>query len=615
MSLERFIPEFVRSRYALKLLGVSFVIVLVITALATATVFQVSDRVRADQLDSVETNAELEARALGQWIDGKQQVIRALSNHEAMTPLEATRIQATLESELTALSRETASLAIVERRPNRHSNGTQETIIASTDTAVVGEPLAATDVNWKPEIGFNFDDTDDVRLSLVYTDEGQTLVALASPTQGGEHVLVAEYRTSVRAQRFTTALPGTDTLVLGGFTAYVLFDEEDAGGFTPYTGDRDNSSIGQAILESDPTTEINGSVLTATQVKGYHSVPGDKVDWVVVKEVPRSTALAVTDRVENDLWLLVALVVAGFLLVGVVIQRGPIRSIQQLARQANAIADGDLSVDIERGKRRDEVGEVRAAFANTKEYIQTIADQADALSRQAFDAAVLDADIPGRVGESMTTMQRDLELFITRLEVLNRVLRHNLRNEVDVIKSHAEGLDDAGRREGILAATDRLTTLGARARRIDRIMSTDPEPQRVDLSERLGAVRADLEIGDVEMAATLPDDATVVTDAEVLTAVLRSPLENAITHAESVVSVTIDVTDAGCTIEIRDDGPGIPDAELAALAEGGERQLQHSRGLGLWELQWGVEALDGDLSFDTSDGTTVEIFLPHLDMD
>jgi hypothetical protein len=56
----------------LKLLGVSLLIVLVITALTTVTVVQVSDRVRDNQLQSVETNAELEARALGQWIDGKQ---------------------------------------------------------------------------------------------------------------------------------------------------------------------------------------------------------------------------------------------------------------------------------------------------------------------------------------------------------------------------------------------------------------------------------------------------------------------------------------------------------------------------------------------------------------
>jgi methyl-accepting chemotaxis protein len=295
---------------------------------------------------------------------------------------------------------------------------------------------------------------------------------------------MAEYRTSVRADRFTSALPGTETLVLGGFTAFVLFDQTQGDGFSPYEGDRANTSIGQALLEADPTAELNGSVLTDTEVKGYHSVPGDKVDWVVVKEVPRSAALSVTDRVQRDLWLLVGLVVAGFLVIGVVIQRGPIRSIQRLASQANAIADGDLSVEINRGPRRDEVGEVRSAFGNTKAYIQTITDQADALSRQAFDADVLKADIPGRVGESMARMQRDLQHFITRLEVLNRVLRHNLRNEVDVIRSYAEGLDDPERREHILDATDRLTGLGNRARRIDRLMSKEPQPTQVDLADR-----------------------------------------------------------------------------------------------------------------------------------
>jgi hypothetical protein len=66
MSIESVLPESVRSRYAVKLLGVSFLIVLMITALATVTAIQVSDRVQDGQLQSVETNAELEARALGQ---------------------------------------------------------------------------------------------------------------------------------------------------------------------------------------------------------------------------------------------------------------------------------------------------------------------------------------------------------------------------------------------------------------------------------------------------------------------------------------------------------------------------------------------------------------------
>jgi methyl-accepting chemotaxis protein len=613
MRSTSFIPDSVRSRYALKLLGVSLLIVVVITALTTVAVLQVSDRVRNNQLHSIETNAELEARALGQWIDGKQHVVRTLSHHEGLTPVSGDHTQETLATELDALSAETASLSIVERRPNARSNGTTETIVASTDTQFVGQQLSVTDINWKPTVGFNFDGTDDVILSWVYTDGNDTLVALASPTPDGEHALVAEYRTSVRAEQFTSAIAGTDTLVLGGFTAYVLFDENESSGINPYEGGQNDTVIGRTILESEPTAEIHGAVLTDTRVKGYHSVPGDKVDWVIVKEVPRSTALALTDRVERDLWLLVGVVLTGFLLIGIVIQRGPIRSIQQLAKQANAIAKGDLTVTIDDHNRIDEVGELRSAFRNIKSYIKTITDQAEALSRQAFDDDSMNADIPGRVGDSMAAMRRDLQQFITRLEVLNRILRHNLRNQLDIIRSHAEELDDTDHRRAILAATETLAAVGARARHIDYIISKDPEPTTVNLADRIEAVLDDIETDDMSVTTSLPDDAKVVTDAETLTTVLRSPLENAITYGESSVSVSAESTDSGCTISISDDGPGIPAAELDSLATDEETPLQHSSGLGLWELKWGVEKLDGDLSFVPGEGTTVTIRLPDLD--
>lgn len=613
MSIDSYLPDSIRSRYALKLLGVSLLIILVITALTTVTVFQVSERVRDDQLRSVETNAELEARALGQWIDGKQQVVRSLSSHEGLTPAAENRTQATLTTELDSLSPETASLSIVERSPNTDSNGTTETIVASTNTQTVGQPLSVTDVDWKPTVGFNFNGTDDVIISWVYTDADATLVAIASPLPGGDHVLVAEYRTSVRAERFTSTIPGTETLVIGGFTGYVLFDENKTSGIKPYEGDRTNTTIGQTVLNSDPTAEVSGAVLTDTEVKGYHSVPGEKVDWVVVKEVPRSTALGVTDRVQRDLQVLVAIVLIGFLFLGVVIQRGPIRSIQQLAEQANAIAEGDLSVDIDHSDRIDEVGEVQSAFSNTKAYIETITEQAEALSDQSFDDDVLEAEIPGRVGDSMGIMRRDLQQFITRLEVFNRILRHNLRNQLAVINSHAEVIEETEHREAILKATDKLATLGTRARRIDHIMSKDRQPTRVDFAERIVAVLDEIETGDLTVRTSFPEDTTIVTDAETLTIVLRSPVENAVTYAESGVVISGESTDSGCTIEISDDGPGIPSAELDSLAAERETPLQHSRGLGLWELKWGVDKLGGDLSFATEDGTTVTIRLPDFD--
>lgn len=620
MRFETLLPDSIRSRYSLKLLCVSLGIVLVITAITATTVVGISDRVQTEQLNSIETNAELKARALGQWIDGKQQTVRVLSNHQGIVPANRSRTQSTLTGEMRQLSTETASLSVVERSPRSFSNGTRETIIASTEQQLIGQPLRATDVNWKPDTGFNFNDTDDVILSWVYTDNtNRTFVALASPTPDGEHALVAEYQTSIRAEQFTSAVAGTETLVLGGFTAFVLFDQNTSSGIVPYEGDRWNTTIGQRINATEPTTEIQGSVLTDTAVKGYHSVPGDRVDWVVVKEVPRSTALALTDRVRNELWLLLGVVLVGFGLVGVVIQRGPIQSIKRVARQANAIAEGDLTVDIADRDRRDEVGQVQAAFSNTKAYIETITRQAAALSRREFDSDALDEEIPGRVGDSMQTMQQDLRRFISRLEVFNRVLRHNLRNQLDIIDSHTEAVaddtDDADHAEAILDATDRLAALGDRARRIDRLMSRELEPEEVDLREAVTDTLDDIETAgeSVTVRTELPETAPLVTNAEALGTVLRSPLENAIRYADSEVSVAVDAAADGYAVEIHDDGPGIPAGELSALRTDREPQLQHGRGLGLWQLKWGVAELGGEFSITTEDGTTVRIELPELD--
>ena len=52
--------------------------------------------------------------------------------------------------------------------------------------------------------------------------------------------------------------------------------------------------------------------------------------------------------------------------------------------------------------------------------------------------------------------------------------------------------------------------------------------------------------------------------------------------------------------------------QLDSLAAGTETDLRHSRGLGLWQLRWGTDALGGDLSFETEDGTTVNITLADL---
>jgi len=589
--------------------------------------YQVSDRVTEEQLQSIEASAELEAESLARWLEGEQKSIRLLSLHGGIEPANEAVTDRTLARQLEQAPDELASLHVVERQAEQPSNGTTERIVSSTDD-IDGEELAATNIDWGEtadgeEVLFRFDGTDDVLVSWVYVDRGNMSVAIASPTPDGDHVLIGEYHPSTQVTNTADAFDGARTVVLGGVSAYVMFEGDSPNEFRPYKGDDTVTEVESRIdSREDQFAPINGSELAETEVRGYHSVSSDGVNWVVVKEVPRSSALAVTDRIQRYLVGLIGFVFLGFVFLGGMIHYGPIRSIKRLSRQADAIATGDLTVDIENGDRIDEIGQLQGSLAKTQAYIETITRQAEKIARRKFDDEALDEDIPGPVGEAMAAMSDDLERFIDesrrreqRLEVFNRVLRHDLRNQLDVIDSHTERLaeeTDSDHADAVLSATDRLAKTGTRARRIDRLMSRDLDPTTVDLTSVIQELLADVESEGIAVETDLPSTATLRTDEETLRATLVSPLENAIRYADSTATVALESTDGDYSVVVSDDGPGIPATELDSLAAGTETDLRHSRGLGLWQLKWGVDALGGEVSFENERGTTVRVRLPDL---
>ncbi len=207
-----------------------------------------------------------------------------------------------------------------------------------------------------------------------------------------------------------------------------------------------------------------------------------------------------------------------------------------------------------------------------------------------------------------------------RLDVLNRTLRHNLRNQLDVIKAHAEAVaadadadtgTDGGHAEQILTVVDELTEIGNQAREIDQIMSREADPDRVSLPALVEEVCQT--VGSeptVDLHRDLPTTATVTADRGALSVVVESALENAVDHADTTVEVTVENYSGGYDVLVDDDGPGISEDDLAPIEAGTETSLSHGQGLGLWQLKWGVDVLEGDLSFETDDGTTVRIRVP-----
>lgn len=227
----------------------------------------------------------------------------------------------------------------------------------------------------------------------------------------------------------------------------------------------------------------------------------------------------------------------------------------------------------------------------------------------------------------MATGLRDREQAIRereqRLGVLNRVLRHNLQNDMNVILGYVEmipELDDDEREDVVETIVSKGTGLvehGRKARQIEEAMRAAEEGQTEhDLTEIVETALEDLraEYPDATVENDLPDALPVVA-IESLRFAVESVCENALEHNdgdEPYLGVSAEIRDDAVALRIEDDGPGIPDYERKVVSEAEETDLEHGSGLGLFLATWVVEKSDGALEMEpgADGGTTVTMTLP-----
>jgi len=209
-----------------------------------------------------------------------------------------------------------------------------------------------------------------------------------------------------------------------------------------------------------------------------------------------------------------------------------------------------------------------------------------------------------------------------RLEVLNRILRHNLRNDLNVVGMYATELaataGDPERAEMAARIADKssaLVDLGEKARSATEALDgTTTEP--VAVGDLLAGIATDLREAypDATVTVEAPAARSIETDPAVLALVVENAMENGLEHDRGTPRVTVSVAadGEGIVVEVTDDGPGIPDHEVEVVRAGREDALRHGSGIGLWLIQWGTTALGGDVEFEDVDGTSVRIHVPDL---
>ncbi|MGM0397811.1 MAG: PAS domain S-box protein [Halobacteriota archaeon] len=225
---------------------------------------------------------------------------------------------------------------------------------------------------------------------------------------------------------------------------------------------------------------------------------------------------------------------------------------------------------------------------------------------------------------SRTEYERQLEEQRDNLEVLNQVLRHDIRNDLQLVTAYADILE-----ERVDDQQEYVQTIRENARHAVELTTTARDMADVWLSDREERTRVSLQStleNELDEARSVHDDAVItvagtvpetpVLADEMLGSVFHNILQNAVRHNDKdIPEVTVATAEREDTVRVRiaDNGPGVPAAQKEAIFGRGEKGLDSSgTGLGLYLVKTLVEGYGGDVWVEDNDpeGAVFVVELP-----
>ena len=210
-----------------------------------------------------------------------------------------------------------------------------------------------------------------------------------------------------------------------------------------------------------------------------------------------------------------------------------------------------------------------------------------------------------------------------QLDVLDRVLRHNLRNEINVIRGHAEVIDENAANgveqsiKKILRKSNDIIETANKSRKITKIAQQRPKSENKNISSLLNGVIQNISQNHPEAAVEFECHSEVEVNVSIhFEKALSELITNAIVHNDSSspsVVVTVSLTDDMAQIKIADDGPQIPEVERQVLLQEDEQTpLYHGSGLGLSLVRLVISRSGGTVFYpdSSSGGNSIVIEVP-----
>jgi signal transduction histidine kinase len=205
-----------------------------------------------------------------------------------------------------------------------------------------------------------------------------------------------------------------------------------------------------------------------------------------------------------------------------------------------------------------------------------------------------------------------------RLEVLNRVFRHNIRTNTQVIVGKADYLADHNSQQEAEKVQENALEIESISEQVRTVLNvfeqSREQTELVPLDSLLDDCISTVEADYPETTITVAFDGEEVYISNIFEDVFRNLIQNAAEHnTNSDPQIWIEVepnTERGQVV-VADNGPGIDAEELSLIEEGEETPLEHGTGFGLAIILWGTQIAGGEITFEENQPTglvaTVEL--------
>jgi PAS domain S-box-containing protein len=232
-------------------------------------------------------------------------------------------------------------------------------------------------------------------------------------------------------------------------------------------------------------------------------------------------------------------------------------------------------------------------------------------------------------GFAVYTDLTELNWSEQRFDVLNRILRHNLRNRTNIISGYLSNLfvqlsgtdaEETEVEETLRRAIGDLERLIEEADAVRQVVETSGSADTVVdcvqlIQNAVGKYRRSHASATIE--TELPD-AVPIHATSSLRYAIESLIDNAIRHnpaSSPYVRIRVEDTEFSewVSLYVEDDAPIIPAMEKNVITGTAEiTPTYHGAGLGLWLVKWTAEVFGGELLFEKSTfgGNSVHLRLP-----